>query len=301
MSQKPVPLSGASPSPKVLVMKSRSAVRASATTSASSMPTRLVRCPVAVSRSAVAAANSSAFPVCEAHSTTTSRPAGSRAGAAGGAEREYMPARTPLTHRACSGVKGASGGSTGTPGAPEPSPARKPVRYWRSWADRTGGGEGWRPNGSVPAGVTVVGSRAPAGSSRTEPAASGPDASRTGVATFASDTAHTLNSGWNDSGSTASLVTALMLRYSPNRSFQWKGAKQQPGRTRSVTTAGSTARPRREATSTRSPSATPSASASHGWSSTNGPGFSLLSLATFPVLVSVCHWCCTRPVLSTKG
>src|SRR3954471_2142718 len=86
----------------------------------------------------------------------------------------------------------------------------------------------------------------------------------TGTATFASDTAHTLNSGWNDTGSTASLVTALTLRYSPNRSFQWNGAKQAPGRTRSVTTAGSTARPRREATSTRSSSAIPSAAASSG-------------------------------------
>ncbi len=237
----------------------------------------------------MAAANSSALPVCEAHSTTTSRPDGSRAGAAGGAEREYMPARTPFTHRACSGENGASGGSTGTPGAPEPSPARKPVRYWRSWADSTGGGVGSRPKGPGPPGVTAVGVSAATGSSRT------------GVATFASDTAHTLNSGWNDSGSTASLVTALMLRYSPNRSFQWNGAKQHPGRTRSVTTAGSTARPRREATSTRSPSATPSREASSGWSSTNGPEFSLLSLATFPVFVSVCHWCCTRPVFSTNG
>ncbi len=99
----------------------------------------------------------------------------------------------------------------------------------------------------------------------------------------------------------ASLVTALMLRYSPKRSFQWKGAKHVPGRTRSVTTAGSTARPRREATSRWSPSLTPSAPASSGWTSTNGPGLSLLSLATLPVLVIVCHWCWRRPVLRTKG
>ena len=44
-----------------------------------------------------------------------------------------------------------------------------------------------------------------------------------------SATAHTLNSGWNEIGSTASLVTALTVRYSPNRSFQWNGAKQLPG------------------------------------------------------------------------
>lgn len=124
---------------------------------------------------------------------------------------------------------------------------------------------------------------------------------RTGAATFASDTAHTFNSGWNDSGSTASLVTALMLRYSPNRSFQWNGANTHPGITRSDTTAGSTARPRRDATSTESPSWTPSSRASCGCTSTNGPGFSLLSLATLPVFVRVCHWCCNRPVLSTNG
>ena len=52
-------------------------------------------------------------------------------------------------------------------------------------------------------------------------------------ATLVRETAHTLNSGWKESGSTASLVTALTLRYSPNRSFQWNGAKQLPGRTRS--------------------------------------------------------------------
>ncbi len=123
----------------------------------------------------------------------------------------------------------------------------------------------------------------------------------TAAVVFARVTAHTLNSGWKEIGSTASLVTALTLRYSPNRSFQWNGAKQSPGRTRSVTTAGRTARPRREAISTPSPSATPSAAASSGWISTKGPGFSFVSLATLPVLVSVCHWCWRRPVLRTKG
>lgn len=50
----------------------------------------------------------------------------------------------------------------------------------------------------------------------------------TGATVLARVTAQTLNSGWKERGSTASLVTALMLRYSPNRSFQWKGAKQVP-------------------------------------------------------------------------
>ncbi|MNL03343.1 hypothetical protein D3C87_1238780 [compost metagenome] len=27
----------------------------------------------------------------------------------------------------------------------------------------------------------------------------------------------------------------------------------------------------------------------------------MLRVATLPVLVSVCHWCCKRPVLRTKG
>ncbi|MNI59546.1 hypothetical protein D3C73_1147140 [compost metagenome] len=45
----------------------------------------------------------------------------------------------------------------------------------------------------------------------------------------------------------------------------------------------------------------PNALASSGWISTKGPGLSLFRVATLPVLVRVCHWCCKRPVLSTKG
>ncbi len=122
-----------------------------------------------------------------------------------------------------------------------------------------------------------------------------------GACTFDSWTAHTLSSGWKLSGSTASLVTALTLTYSPNRSFQWNGAKQAPGITRSVITAGSTARPRRDSISTWSPSVIPRAAASAGLISTNGAGLSLFSLATLPVLVIVCHWCWRRPVFSTNG
>ncbi|PQM47906.1 hypothetical protein C1Y40_01884 [Mycobacterium talmoniae] len=114
-------------------------------------------------------------------------------------------------------------------------------------------------------------------------------------------TAQALNSGCCEVGSTASLVTALIDRYSPKASFQWNGAKQSPGRTRSVTTAGSTARPRRDAISIRSSSTMESRAASSGWISTNGAGLSLLSLATLPVLVMVCHWCGNRPVLSRNG
>ncbi|CAM5437932.1 hypothetical protein SCALM49S_04281 [Streptomyces californicus] len=123
----------------------------------------------------------------------------------------------------------------------------------------------------------------------------------TGAATFVSRTAHAFSSGWKEIGSTASLVTAFTARYSPNRSFQWNGAKHSPARTRSVIRAGSTARPRREAASTPSPSVRPSAAASSGWTSMNGPGSSRFSLPIFAVLVSVCHWCWSRPVLRRYG
>ncbi len=122
-----------------------------------------------------------------------------------------------------------------------------------------------------------------------------------GLATLVRVTAQALYSGWRDIGSTASLVTALMERYSPNASFQWNGAKQLPGRTRSVITTGNTARPRRDAISMWSPSQICISAASSGWTSTNGPGLSLLSLAILPVLVSVCHWWARRPVLSRNG
>ncbi len=91
-------------------------------------------------------------------------------------------------------------------------------------------------------------------------------------------TAHTLNSGCSESGSTASLVSALMVRYSPCSSFQWNGTKQLPGRTRSVTTAGSTARPRRDVSSTGWPSTMPSASASTGMDLDERPAVELVEL-----------------------
>ena len=168
---------------------------------------------------------------------------------------EYIPASTPFTHSACSRLNGAPGGSTGTPGMPDGMPARKPARYRRSCSPRTGGGAGSSPNAAGPDTAGCAGTAMPAsdaGAVSRAPAGAGACVV-TGAAALVSVTAHTLNSGWKDSGSTASLVTALTLRYSPNRSFQWNGAKQQPGRTRSVTTAGSTARPRREATSTAIP------------------------------------------------
>lgn len=99
--------------------------------------------PLPVSRRAVSAATSSALPVWEAHRTTTVRAAGASAASAGAAAgsaavagrvsgvRENIPARTPLTHSALSGLNGACDGRTGVPTAvagPERSPARKPER-----------------------------------------------------------------------------------------------------------------------------------------------------------------------------
>src|SRR5581483_4705533 len=110
------------------------------------------------------------------------------------------------------------------------------------------------------------------------------------VSTAVTATAQTLSSGCSESASTASLVTALTATSGANASAQCIGAKHTPGRTASSTLAGSTARPRRDRISTRSPSRTPSLSASSGCSCKNGSGLSLLSLATFPVLVMVCHW-----------
>src|SRR5688500_13712132 len=109
--------------------------------------------------------------------------------------------------------------------------------------------EGRRGSGGAAPRSGVEGTAAPGwGFPRPSEAESGGGTGRGGGGeeTLVTPTAHTFNSGWNDNGSTASLVTALMLRYSPNRSFQWNGANRHPGRTRSVTTAGNTARPRRE-------------------------------------------------------
>ncbi len=114
-------------------------------------------------------------------------------------------------------------------------------------------------------------------------------------------TALTLNSGCSESGSTASLVTALIVRPGPCASFQWNGAKQLPRLTLSLTSAGNSAVPRRDAISTMSPSEIPNVVASCGWISTKGDGCSRSRVLMRPVLVNVCQWCCRRPVLRTTG
>ncbi len=72
----------------------------------------------------MAAANSSAFPVCEAHRTISCRAgtAGAAGAAAGAGARENM-------HRAVAGAKGALSGRTGTPpGGATAMPDRNPDR-----------------------------------------------------------------------------------------------------------------------------------------------------------------------------
>ncbi len=241
--------------------------------------------PRAPRAAVAAAANSSALPVCEPHSTTTSSCAAAPGIPPPTVVREKAPASTPSNQARARAPSGASAGSTGTsPGAStaERTVERKPARYAPSSSLSAGGAR------STP--VAASASSAP-------PVAAPPG----GGPTRRSVTAANLNSGWADSGSTASLVTALTVTYSPCSSFQWNGANSPPGCTRSVSTAGTTKRPRREAISTRSPSAIPWRSASVGCTSTKGPGCSFASFATRPVFVSVCQWCGSRPVLSTHG
>ena len=85
--------------------------RAGRSGSASSMPTSGARCPAAASRSAAAAGELLGVAGLRGpqHDDLTARRAAAgvrrcRAGSA--AAREYMPASTPLTHRACSGANG---------------------------------------------------------------------------------------------------------------------------------------------------------------------------------------------------
>ncbi|VWC28976.1 hypothetical protein BLA24064_06231 [Burkholderia latens] len=135
----------------------------------------------------------------------------------------------------------------------------------------------------------VAGAGAASAASASGCAASASADANASVSTRVNATAQYFSSGCCDSGSIASFVTALMHRSSPYTSFQCIGAKQVPRRTRSVTTAGSTARPRAERISTLSFVAMPSALASSGCSSTNGRGLSLFRIPTLPVFVIVCH------------
>ena len=150
-----------------------------------------------------------------------------------GGVRENRPASSPSTHSAWSASSGAVDGSTGRARRPAAEPREEPREVaplavaerrrpppHRARASRPGPGSPARPGVRSSTGRRL-------GPCRT-----------TGDATGVSATAHTLSSGWNEIGSTASLVTALTARYSPNMSFQWNGANRAPGSTRSVTVDG---------------------------------------------------------------
>ena len=202
-----------------------------------------------------------------------------------------------MTHAAVSGSNGAPTGNTGTPHV-APSMCDSPSGSRRGSGaavpSSTGGAAVARP--SWPGA-----SHRPLDTLTTSSPSSG-SAAAFGVAILVSETAHILNAGWKENGSTASYVTALTLRYSPYRSFQWNGAKQPPGQHPVGHHGG-----QHGAAATRghldevAVGDARARAASSGWISTNGPGSSLVSLATLPVLVIVCHWCCSRPVLSMNG
>ncbi|CAM5246470.1 hypothetical protein STANM309S_05247 [Streptomyces tanashiensis] len=106
-----------------------------------------------------------------------------------------------------------------------------------------------------------------------------------------------MNSGIRETGSSAGF-TRVFARPSP---AQWNGMKTVSGRIDAVIRAGATARPRRETTASLSPSATPSRSASRGWSSTKGPGAAAFSSSTRRVCAPDWYWDTTRPVVRTTG
>ncbi len=255
------------------------------------IPMRVAARPDARRRSTHRCANSSALPVCEAQATTIGEagsPPANRNSSTSPRRGGHARTGPRANRRATPAWRAGTARTPATPGPPRPGRcagrrADRPDRPARRRRTPV------RPARRFPGRGQTVHRRC------LRFAGSGADA------TFVKDTAHALNSGCCDAGSIASLVTALIARYSPWTSFQWNGANAVPGSTRSVTTAGSTAFPRRDAISTRSPSVIEYRCASSGLISTNGPGSSLLSLATFPVFVRVCHWCCTRPVFSTMG
>ena len=119
--QKPAPLSGGSPSPKVLVTTSTSRA---ADRSASARSSMFTHC-APPSRSASRAAKSSAVPVCDAHNTSgPSSSCGRTVGSSDGG-REF-PASSPLIHCRTSLHTGAESGSTGTSDWASTSPLKKP-------------------------------------------------------------------------------------------------------------------------------------------------------------------------------
>src|ERR1019366_8503571 len=106
--------------------------------------------------------------------------------------------------------------------------------------------------------------------------------------TRSSDAAQALNSGIPEEGSRASLVSRL----APT---QWNGRNTVSRRMWVEILAGATIWPRRVATRTRSPSTTPSTSATIGCSSTNGPGAAASSSRTRRVWAPLWYCASTLP------
>ena len=228
----------------------------------SSIATMRGASPAPVSRWAAAAARSSAEPVWDAHRTTTCAPPSTprsgprrrgRVGLRGAREQARQEAVDPQrvvgverrVRRQHGGARRAPAEAREEPGEVATFAVAEARRLVRVEPERrTQGADRDRAR------------REAVGHDGSADRRSGRRATATGV----SATAHTLNSGWNEIGSTASLVTAFTARYSPNRSFQWNGAKQRPGSTRSVTVDGQhgTTTPGRDL-DRRSPSTSPSA------------------------------------------
>ena len=113
------------------------------------------------------------------------------------------------------------------------------------------------------------------------------------AASAATSTAHTLNSGIPETGSVASLVTALTLP----APLQWNGMKTVSGRTPVGHPGGGGDGPaRRRSSRTGSPSVTPSRRASSGCISTNGAGAAAVERGDPPGLRAGLVVRSTRPV-----
>ncbi|MNL09738.1 hypothetical protein D3C87_1305100 [compost metagenome] len=120
--QKPSPLSGGSPSPKVLLINARFWVPASWLAAKSAIGLSSTAIPSSRKRAAKRSASASALPVCEAHSRVSAgvqsvATAFDDTGLSASSTRLNNPPSTPSSHNRVSAARGAFGGITGTPPA----------------------------------------------------------------------------------------------------------------------------------------------------------------------------------------
>ncbi|MNZ86437.1 hypothetical protein D3C78_1052570 [compost metagenome] len=207
--------------------------------------------PASPRRAAKRSARASALPVCEAQSRVTGLPVGAAMAAslagAPASTRLNSPASMPSSHSRAGVASGAWDGRHGTPSAWLRKPLMKPDSQVRSLSFSTGGVLASIPTCAAKASMRDMVRSFARGEGVASAAGAGVSRNWWSISsTRRRLTALNLNSGCCDSGSMASLVTALIARFSPYTSFQWNGAKQAPGCTRSLTTTGSTAWPRRE-------------------------------------------------------